>query len=166
MQGEKTKKREDLERDAKMARAKAASEKKQQAQGQDGLTSSAPSAQLPKKKAAPPPAALDVNNADYYKNVQEDLQKILKVMGSDFGRKVAVQIAAKDKDGDGGVQDGFLVVKTVAWVVISCFAMINMMPVACTFRQRRSHTTRRCVSVRWATRASMLRQAICCGWTC
>ena len=68
-------KREDLERDAKMARAKAASEKKQQAQGQDGLTSSAPSAQLPKKKAAPPPAALDVNNADYYKNVQEDLQK-------------------------------------------------------------------------------------------
>ena len=49
-----------------------------------------------------------MNNADYYKNVQEDLQKILKVMGSDFGRKVAVHIAAKDKDGDGGVQDDFL----------------------------------------------------------
>ena len=62
-----------------------------------------------KKVAAPPLANVDKDNADYYKNVQEDTATILRVFGQDFGSKPAVQIAPQSREGEGGIQEASFV---------------------------------------------------------
>ena len=98
-----------------MRKAKAAAAKKQEAEAQGGggqkeggLTPGAPKVKAKadaKKVAAPPLANLDKDNADYYKNFQEDIATTLRVFGQDFGSKPAVQIAPQSREGEGGVQE-------------------------------------------------------------
>ena len=100
-----------------MRKAKAAAAKKQEAEAQGGggqkeggLTPGKVKARADAKKvAAPPLANLDKDNADYYKNVQEDIATILRVFGQDFGSKPAVQIAPQSREGEGGVQEASFV---------------------------------------------------------
>ena len=123
VQAEKAKHKEELEKEARMRKAKAAAAKKQEAEAQGGgltppgqkeggLTPGAHKAKAKadaKKVAAPPLANLDKDNADYYKNVQEDIATILRVFGQDFGSKPAAQIAPQSREGEGGVQEALFV---------------------------------------------------------
>lgn len=118
-----------LEKEKKMERAKAAAEKKAAGEagespspetkdgkadssttnGNAGSTKSTNDAAkaLPKKsKAAPQPTPPDEDNRDYYAEVSEDVRRILKHLGSKFGEQPALEIADKDRCGEGGVQDG------------------------------------------------------------
>ncbi|CAK9074935.1 Modification methylase SsoII (M.SsoII) (Cytosine-specific methyltransferase SsoII) [Durusdinium trenchii] len=119
-----------LEKEKKMERAKAAAEKKAAGEagespspetkdgkadssttnGNAGSTKSTNDAAkaLPKKsKAAPQPTPPDEDNRDYYAEVSEDVRRILKHLGSKFGEQPALEIADKDRCGEGGVQEPY-----------------------------------------------------------